>query len=299
MRLRGEPTGSGETLGTFELESFVWSAPDELEVVGRFTSVVPEEEPILVIYGSDGTHRLACVDDDAWSSGDGDVWGATFGWEEPPMPIESAELHVGKLVVELPGPGADAEEPLSIPLGSAADEPPEDPEPAPSRPDEPPPSRPDEPAERHRERADLAVAHEELAQARAAHAAAVEEVAHAVAQLEDERRGRAADSERFREDIDDLRAMAEQTIAAERRAAESLHAELSALRQDVELAEATAERLTEERDAALARVAEVNERGIQLRSQLSAAEDELADVRDACVRVGERLKSIATGADWG
>jgi hypothetical protein len=291
MRRRGEPTGSGEALGTFELESFVWSAPDELEVVGRFTSVVPEEEPVLVIYGSDGTHRLACVDDDAWSSGDGELWGATFGWEEPPMPIESAELHVGKLVVELPEPGADSEQALSIPLGSAADEPPDDPEPA--------PSRPDEPAERLRERAELAVAHEELAQARAAHAAAVEEVAHAAAQLEDERRGRAADSERFREDIDDLRAMAEETIAAERRAAESLHAELSALRQDVERAEATAERLTEERDAALARVAAVSERGTELRSQLSAAEDELADVRDACVRVGERLKSIATGADWG
>lgn len=291
MRRRGDPTGSAEALGTFELESFVWSAPDELEVVGRFTSVVPEEAPVLVIQGGGGTHRLERAHDEVWPSGDGEVWRATFGWEEPPVPIESADLHVGELVVELPEPGVDSEQALSLPLGSVGDAPFDKPSPA--------PSRPGEPAERLRERADLAVAHEELTQARAAHAAAAEELAHVAAQLEDERRGRAADSERFREDIDDLRAMAEETIAAERQEAESLRAELSALRQDVERAAATADRLTEERDASLARVAAMSQRGSELRSQLSTADNELAELRDACERVGERLKSIAAGADWG
>ena len=291
MRRRGDGTGSETALGTFELESFVWSAPDELEVVGRFTSVVPEEAPVLVIQGGGGTHRLACVHDDASPPGAGEVWRATFGWEEPPVPIECADLHVGELVVELPDPGAESEHALSIPLGSVGDEPPDEPEPA--------LSRPNEPAERLRERADLAVAHEELTQARAAHAAAVEELAHVAGQLEDERRGRAADSERFRADIDDLRAMAEDSIAAERREAESLRAELLALREVAERADATAQQLTQEREAGRARVAAMSEREAELRSQLGAADAELGDIREACVRVGDRLKSIAAGADGG
>jgi hypothetical protein len=291
MRRRGDPTGSENALGTFELESFVWSAPDELEVVGRFTSAVPEEAPVLVINGGGGTHRLAGVHHDAWASGAREVWRATFGWDDPPVPVESADLQVGELVVELPEPGVDSEEAVSIPLGSVADEPLDGPEPA--------RSRPGEPAERLRERADLAVAHEELTQARAAHAAVVDELAHVAAQLEDERRGRAADSERFRADIDDLRAIAEETVAAERRESESLRAELSALRQDVDRAAASVERLTQERDAALASVAAMSEREGELRSQLSAADHEFADARDACLRAGERLKSIVAGAERG
>lgn len=249
---RDSSHGSRPEVDIFELEAFTWSAPDELHVAGRFIGINPatQDVPELVVHGSGETHVLAPLPDgERWPPGDGAPWRATFGWDEPPTPIDAAELRIGELVLALPQPGSGTAPAASTPA------------PAPA------PAASSAPGDRLREQADLLLAREELSRVHAAHDAVLGELARVKEQLQDERHARAADSERFRADIDALRAMAEETITAEREAAESLGGELAALR--------------EERDAALARV-----------EPLEAAAREVEDLRADFERVSERLQSI-------
>jgi hypothetical protein len=291
---------------TFELDTFAWSAPDELELTGRFTGLhpAPEDTPALVVHGGGEMRRLGPVPDGLrWPPPDGEPWRAAFGWDEPPTPIDVAELRIGGLVVELPEPGAES---ASAPqVLSAVEE--------------------DlaldgdgtellTPADRLREQADLVLAQEELRGAVDARDLALEELARVQGQLEDERHARAADAERFRESLDALRTTAEQSIAGERQAAASLRDEVAAAREGLERNTAMAARLEEERDAALARLKPLKDAAREvedlrarveesaqwkgdLRSQLGEADRELADLRAACAHVTERLQGIRAITD--
>ena len=121
-----------------------------------------------------------------------------------------------------------------------------------------------EPTDRLREQADLVVAREELREARAARAAALEEVERVNAQLEDERQGRAADAVRFREAIDSLRLTAEETIAGEREELEDLRAHFQAMAR----------------------------REDDTRAQLDAADREVTELRSVHTRMRELLESV-------
>ena len=290
----------------FELGTFAWSAPDELELTGRFTGLHPSpaDVPALVVHGGGEVRRLGPVPGLRWPPADGEPWRAAFGWDEPPTPIDVAELRIGGLVVELPEPGAESPPPAVLDAVDA--------DPA----QEGTVAGVSEPTDRLREQADLVLAQEELRGAVDARDLALQELAQVQGRLEDERDARAVDAERFRESIDALRATAEESIAAEREAAASLREELAAARGQMERSTATAARLEEERDAALARLTPLEnaarevealraraEESAQwkgdLRNQLGEADRELAELRAACAHVTERLqrfRSITDGA---
>lgn len=294
---------SGNPSVHFELDAFAWSAPDELEVAGRFIGLIPaiEETPALVVRGGGVTHRLAPVPGgELWPPADGEPWRTAFGWDEPPTPVDGAELQIGGLVLGLPEPGSVSPAAPAILTGV----------------EQPPTQRADieaavergeqlaaaEGVDGLREHAGLVLAREELREARAAHAAALEDLAHVTGQLDDARRAREADGERFRDGIDSLRARAEETIA-------DGHEELAAVRHELDRSEAESKRLQEERDAAVARlpplesaardledlrarIESMTQRDANLRAELSAAHDEAEDLRSVCARVSERLETI-------
>lgn len=90
-----------------ELERFAWAAPDRLEVVGRFVGLRQgrRDQPILVVHGVDGAHRLPAA---GKAPEDGEVWHAEFAWQEAPVAFGAAELHLGRgFVLELPAPSAE------------------------------------------------------------------------------------------------------------------------------------------------------------------------------------------------
>src|SRR5918999_2061009 len=101
--------GGQQRAGTFELERFVWGAPDRLEISGTFAGVgdPPAGSPLLVVRGNGDTHRLpAVLDSVSGPPADGHRWLAAFAWLEAPVAFDAAVLELGDLVVELPEPGA-------------------------------------------------------------------------------------------------------------------------------------------------------------------------------------------------
>jgi hypothetical protein len=291
---------------TFELDTFAWSAPDELELTGRFKGLGPaaDDVPALIVHGGGEIRRLGPVPDGLrWPPGDGEPWRAAFGWDEPPTPIDVAELRIGGLVVELPEPGAESSAAPQV-LSAVEEDAVRD-------------GAGTElvaPADRLREQADLVLAQEELRGAVDARDLALEELARVQGQLEDERHARAADAERFRESIDALRATAERSIADDRQAAATLRDELVAAREELERSSAMAARLEQERDAALARISPLEDavREVEdlraraeesahwkgdLRNQLGEADREIAELRAACGHVTERLQGIRSITD--
>jgi hypothetical protein len=268
---------SGNTTLTFELDAFSWSAPDELDLAGRFTGLDPADDhtPALVVYGGGETHRLMALHENAmWPPADGEPWRASFSWDEPPTPVDAAELEIGELVVGLPEPGTGAPEAtMTLEVAEEATGPDDDPGPddgelveatATEMVERPEEELAPEPTDRLREQADLVVAREELREARAAHAGAREELERVTARLEDERRGRAADAVRFREAIDSLRLTAEETVAAEREELADLRAHFQAMAR----------------------------REDDTRAQLDAADREVAELRSVYARVSDLLESI-------
>ena len=91
---------------TFELERFEWTAPDRLEVVGRWFGVrgLRFMRPALDLRGDDGHHRLlALLEHKPWATEDGEEWIAAFACEDGPVEFGEAELAVAPSVsVELP-----------------------------------------------------------------------------------------------------------------------------------------------------------------------------------------------------
>jgi hypothetical protein len=179
---------------TFELERFVWATPDRLEIDGRFVGLgeAPSGQPVLVLRGSERTHRLPAVTEGV-ANGDAARWHATFSWQEAPTAFDAVELEFGdELLVDLPEPGSDSEAAESGLLdvrrrGGAA--------------------------ERLRLQSDLLALRSELGEVRALQERLEKELARARADLTEERAARAIDAERFRADLAQARETAEETLA--------------------------------------------------------------------------------------
>jgi hypothetical protein len=190
---------------TFELERFVWASPDRLEIDGRFVGLgeLPPGAPVLVLHGTERTHRLPAAADVAFD--DGELWHAAFTWQEAPTAFGAVELELGgELLVELPEPGSDAE---ASELGVLA-------------------VRRRGGAERLRLQADLFAVRSELGEARASLERAEKELARARDDLAQERADRATDAERFRADLAQAQGAAQATV-------EETLAELEALQTRV------------------------------------------------------------------
>src|SRR5690349_19861939 len=100
-------TGAQDTV-VFDVERCAWTAPDRLEVAGRWFGVRGWRfvRPTLDLDGPDGRRRLlALLEHKPWAPAEGEPWIAAFAWEGDPADIERAELTVTpNLAVELPAP---------------------------------------------------------------------------------------------------------------------------------------------------------------------------------------------------
>jgi hypothetical protein len=194
---------------TFELMRFAWATPDRLEIDGRFVGLdeAPPEQPVLVLRGTEGTHRLpAVVDDDA--DDEAEHWHAAFTWQEPPTAFEAAELELGdELLVELPEPSWDAEASdlgvLDVHRRGGG--------------------------ERLRLQADLLALRSELAEAEARVKRFEKALARAREDLEEERAGRAADAESFRASLAEAQSAADEAVNESLAEVETLRNRVAAL----------------------------------------------------------------------
>lgn len=196
----------------FDLERFDWAGPDRLEVAGSFAGLgdAPGDAPVLVVHGADRVHRLPAVSDAA-APVDG-PWQAAFAWQEAPEPFEAAELELGELTIALPRPGATA------PLEDAPDATPE--------------SAPDGLARLGLE-AELLTAGEQIRELRIEADRHRDELDRAQRELAAERDRRSGDAERFRAGIAQVRASAEEALAAAGAERDRAVAELDELRDQV------------------------------------------------------------------
>jgi hypothetical protein len=254
------PTKSPSTdARTFELERFVWGAPDRLELAGTFSGLdeSPADLPVLVLTGRDRTYRLpAAADDVSGVPENGQPWRAAFVWQEAPAAFEGAVLQLGgELAVDLPEPGADDAEPGNVEL----------------------PIRLRPGTDRLRLEADLLTASEELRAAQSGLHRAQEELSRARADLEAEREGRAADAQRFRDGLTQVRGSAEEALSAEQRTAEGLRDELAAASAAVAAKEAELADVREELEVAAAFRTEIE----TLQKRLDDAERRIEIAREA------------------
>ena len=216
---------STETPPSFELERFVWGAPDRLRVSGRFTGLGQAQpaDPELVLRGPERMHRLEALPDTlSPPPEEGSLWSAEFAWQEPPVAFDAALLQLGpEIVVELPEPGAKrrilrCQTPevrgAEAPTGHTAEAP------------------TDRGVERVRREADLLAAQEEVRELRAAAERAQQELDRAREDLKTERERHAGDAERFREGLATVQASAAESLAVEQSSAQQAQAEVRELR---------------------------------------------------------------------
>jgi hypothetical protein len=186
----------------FEVERFEWQAPDRLEVAGRFHGLQkpPAETPVLVVSGGGVDHRLNAVEESP--VGEGEIWRAQFLWHEAPVGVEAAALELGPdIVVDLPPPGT-ATALLRPRRASAGDV---------------------------GLQTELLAAEQEMQELRSALERTEAELDRARSDVEAERSGRAADAERFREGLAQVRASAEEAVAAAEAEVERLQQRMSAV----------------------------------------------------------------------
>lgn len=312
-RKRSQPSGSrGER---FELERFEWKAPDRLEVAGKFHGLEDAQfdDAVLVVTGAGGAHRLrAAPEIGAGPPEHGQSWRAQFVWDEKPVGVDAAALELGPdIVVELPAPGAkrtllrprflevrrahrgDAE-----PAGSTAA--------ADGEPDA------SGAAGDLTLQAELVAAEQQVREVRAALERAEADLARARADVETERKGRAADAERFREGLARVRASAEQALAGAQSDAQELAEQLSTARVSLKEADAAVADLRGQLEgAATARAQAENEQetlrkqvaaGEELRTRLTALEqvgDEAGEMRADAQRLLDRLTRLVDALDAG
>src|SRR4051794_5429237 len=102
------PPASATGTAAFDVERFEWTAPDRLEVAGRWSGVrgMRFVRPTLILRDEGDRRRLlALLEHKPWAAMDGEEWVAAFPWEGEPLEAESAELAVApSLAVELPAP---------------------------------------------------------------------------------------------------------------------------------------------------------------------------------------------------
>ncbi len=218
---------STETPPTFELERFVWGAPDRLRVSGRFTGLGQAQPaaPELVLRGPEKMHRLEAVPDTLPPPPeDGSLWSAEFAWQEPPVAFDAALLQLGpEIAVELPEPGAKRG---LLPAQVRGAETPTD-----------------RGVERVRREADLLAAQEEIRELRAAAEQAQQELERAREDLKNERERHAGDAERFREGLATVQASAAESLAVEQSSAQQAQAEVRELRGQLDDAVETLSRV--------------------------------------------------------
>ena len=272
----GSRLASGEAVDErpmFSLDRFEWGAPDRLELTGRFSGLTgrPAADPILMVHGPDGPHRLPAIDD-AGPPADGVPWAVAFAWMEAPVAFERARLELGpEVAVELPAPGqGEAGTWLPVSLADDGDGAADVPSAA---------SDTGGAADRLRLELQLLDARQELEETRAAAQRAQEELDRAHADLAAERERAAADAERFREGLTTVRASADEAISAaelERSHAEQeAQAEIATLRGRVAALEPAADEVE------------------AIRSELDEARSTLAAARTGAQEMLDRLAPLA------
>ena len=264
----------------FELARFAWGAPDRLELSGKFIGLpdVPADDPMLVISGVDGVHRLPVVSDS--SSGppeDGGRWDAVFAWQEAPVAFEGAKLEFGSgIVVELPEPSSRRTRSRRQTLKVAQER--GDTGHRPRRADGPPreAAGPGVGVLRLRVQADLLATQQTLHELQGELQRTQEELTRVRDDLASEREQRRADTERFHQGLTEMRDVAAQALTDEQSAAEQLGVELQEARGTIEAKDAALAGLDAQLEAATAKHAEAEtEAGAEiaaLRARLATLE---------------------------
>jgi hypothetical protein len=271
---------------TFALERFAWNAPDQLEVSGWFSGLPDDARPtapVLVVRGTDGTHRLSTVSMAASAPPEeGRRWEAAFEWREPPTPFDVAELQLGAgIVVELPQPQPETrrlgEQLLEVTRtggGGSADQ--------------------------LRLEADLVAAQEEVREAGSALEQTRAQLAHAREDLDAERAQHAADAEHFREGLARVRESAERALAAEQGTTQHLglelqraHDELALLREQVAQHEGAGAEVEELR----ANLETTRRRADVVHARLREAQRPVAEAHAEAEQLLRRVTAIANVLD--
>jgi hypothetical protein len=244
---------------TFELARFVWEAPDRLELSGRFSGLpdVPADDPILVVNGVDGTHRLPVVSDRlSGPPEDGRRWDAAFAWQEAPVAFEDAKLVFGAdMVVELPGPAPSRmrsrRQMLTVTLERGQKQAETGRQPGGAEDAEA--VAPHDDVQHLRVQADLLATQETLHEIRSELQRTQEELNRARTDLASERQLRRADTERFRQGLAEIRDAAAQALNDHQSAEQRLGAELRDARGTIEDKDAALEKLGGQLEAAAAK----------------------------------------------
>jgi TolA-binding protein len=254
----------------FEIERFEWTAPDRLEVVGRWHGVRGRRflRPTLDVE-VDGERRrmLALLEHKPWAPAEGEDWVAAFSWRGDQAQFDDAELTVSPdLAVQLPTPNGGLAKSKQTKATAALD------------------LREARPPRATLLRGELATAvaevqrlTEELERVRKAHSVAVEEL-HARLGAEQAKVGRLEG---------ELKDAAER-VAEAAREVDELREERDVAAAASEAASAEAERARRERDAALQRHAAGNREREALREARDSAREErnawMSRARAAAVR---------------
>ncbi|MEA2286076.1 MAG: hypothetical protein QOJ21_2119, partial [Solirubrobacteraceae bacterium] len=94
----------------FEVDRFEWTAPDRIELSGRWFGIRGHRfmRPSLVVdTGEERRRLLAVLEHKPWAATDGEPWLAAFAWAGEPVDLIATELSVAPSVaVELPPPQA-------------------------------------------------------------------------------------------------------------------------------------------------------------------------------------------------
>ena len=264
----------------FELARFAWGAPDRLELSGKFIGLpdVPADDPMLVINGVDGVHRLPVVSDSrSGPPEDGGRWDAVFVWQEAPVAFEGAKLEFGSgIVVELPEPSSRRTRSHRQTLKVVQER--GDTGHRPRRADGPPEvaAGPGDGVQRLRVQADLLATQETLHELQSELQRTQVELTRVRDDLASERQLRRADTERFQQGLTEMRDAAAQALTDEQSAAAQLGAELGEARGMIEAKDAALEGLDGQLKGAAAKQAEAeSEAGAEiaaLRARLATLE---------------------------
>jgi hypothetical protein len=261
----------------FTLERFEWTAPDRLEVVGKWEGLKGRRmaHPFLLVEIEGRRRRLPALPGGQLTA---DGWRAAFAWDGEPVELQAAELHVGRnLVVELPAPRRRRSRPRR--------------EAAQPRPTAPPIAEPEVPeADAERLRAELeesAAARRTLLDEAAALRLELGTIRSRLDELEEERDGMAA---RLAEHEGALAAR-ERDVAQAIEARDAAVAEVAAARQAVAELRADGERRdVQARDALAEARADADHREEQAREAATAdVEQRLAEERRAAAEVRDKL----------
>ncbi|CAA9500721.1 MAG: hypothetical protein AVDCRST_MAG69-1878 [uncultured Solirubrobacteraceae bacterium] len=264
------------TLGevTFRLERLGWSAPERMEIVGRWAGVGPElvEHPTVIAMAAGVEHRFRAIGTPAFERNGG--WAASFRWDPDITRISDVLLEFDSgLVLPLPHPSTHQRRfgrPLIKAHVAAVRTPPA----------HRPPSSDDHASLNYEDltqldlHAALIKAQQDLEEARDDLVDAEEQAAMARRDADRERERRRAEAERTREALALAGELAEEQLAAERTAAEE---RIAAERADAE------QRISAERNAAEERIAA---------EQAAAAERIAAEQAAAAERIAAEQAAV-------